>query len=144
MSLEAVQEKIFKTPERLMSAAGVLALGIGSFFVYYFDPSKAGFFPGCPLLNLTGFACPGCGLTRGFHEFFHGHFLAALDYNALVPIYAVVFAFLAVLFTSIAVRGRDLKFTIFSPTTLTIFLIISGTFGVLRNIPADPFRVLFP
>lgn len=139
-----MQERIFKAPERILSAVGLAGLAGGSFVVYYFDPTKAGLFPGCPLLNLTGFACPGCGLTRGFHELFHGHLLAALDFNALVPIYAVVFIFLAILFTSIAVRARDLRFTIFTPTTLWIFLIISGVFGIIRNIPVDPLRVLYP
>jgi len=127
-----------------MAAVGFAGLFAGSFVVSYFDPSKAGFFPGCPLLKITGFACPGCGLTRGFHELFHGRFLAALDFNALVPLYAVVFAFLALLFASIAVRGRDLKFTIFSPATLYVFLGLSLVFGILRNIPVHPLSILFP
>lgn len=127
-----------------MAAGGLTALGAGSFVVGFFDPEKASFFPGCPLLNITGFACPGCGLTRGFHELFHGNLIGALDFNALVPIWAFIFAFLAVLFASIAIRGKDLKFSILSPATLSVFLSIAALFGILRNIPVEPLNVLFP
>lgn len=137
-------QRIYRKPERILAGAGVAVLGAGCFVVGYFDPAKASFFPGCPLLNITGFACPGCGLTRGFHELFHGNFLAALDFNALVPVYAVIFGFLAILFASIAFRGRDLRYSILNPTTLGIFLGISAVFGVLRNIPVHPLSVLFP
>ncbi len=139
-----MEESSFKKPERIMAGVGLAGLAVGSFVVGFFDPSKAGFFPGCPLLKITGFACPGCGLTRGFHELFHGHMLTALDFNALVPIYAIAFSFLAFLFISIAFRGRALRFTIFTPTTLYFFLGLSAVFGVLRNIPIHPLSILFP
>lgn len=139
-----MSETIYSRTERVLAGASVMALGLGSGIVAYFTPGKASFFPGCPLLNITGFACPGCGLTRGFHELFRGHFLAALDFNALVPIYAFIFLFLAVLYTSIAIRGKGLRFTIISPTTIGIFLGVSTVFGVLRNIPIEPFKILFP
>ncbi|HUF03648.1 MAG TPA: DUF2752 domain-containing protein [Aridibacter sp.] len=135
---------IYNTTERILAGAGIAALGAGSFVVGWFDPGKASFFPGCPLLNVTGLACPGCGLTRGFHELFHGNFLAALDFNALVPIYALIFTFLTVLFASIAIRGRGLRYSILNPASLGAFLGISAVFGILRNIPVEPFQWLFP
>jgi len=134
----------YKLPERILAGAGVAALFVGSFVVWFFDPSKAGFFPGCPLLQVTGFACPGCGLTRAFHELFHGHVISALDYNALFPIYAAIFGYLAILFASIALRARHLSFNLLNPTTLGVFLGLSAVFGVLRNIPVHPLSVLFP
>src|SRR5918993_280777 len=79
--------------ERLFAAAGAAAIMSGSAAVWYFDPKAAGFFPVCPLYSLTGLACPGCGLTRGFHALFHGDVLTALDYNALLPFFAILIAF---------------------------------------------------
>lgn len=134
----------FNNVERLLAGAGTAALGAGSFVVGWFDPGKASFFPGCPLLNVTGFACPGCGLTRGFHELFHGNLVAALDFNALVPVYALILTFLTVLFASIAIRGRGLRYSPLNTATLGVFLGLSAVFGVMRNIPAEPFRWLFP
>src|SRR5215213_4807648 len=94
--------------ERILAAAGAGAMITGAVGVGYFEPTKAGFFPVCPLYSLTGFACPGCGLTRGFHALFHGDLVTALDYNALIPVFG---AFLGYLFLSMflfAVRGRGL------------------------------------
>jgi len=39
----------------------------------------------CPFQNLTGMPCPGCGLTRSFVCFAHGHFAEAFRYHALGP-----------------------------------------------------------
>src|SRR5918998_6939019 len=79
--------------ERFAAGAGIAALGAGSFFVWYFNPSNVNFFPVCPLYSMTGIACPGCGLTRGFHALFHGDVLTALDYNALLPVYVFIFGY---------------------------------------------------
>jgi hypothetical protein len=130
--------------ERLSAAAGVAAMAGGSGLVAYFDPTLNTFFPVCPLYSLTGFACPGCGLTRGFHALFHGDVLTALDFNALIPIWAVIFAYVAVSLTLLAVRGRGLPMWPTWPRVLWSFLIVLLVFGFVRNIPVYPFTILFP
>src|SRR5215216_2536549 len=87
--------------ERVVAAAGAGGILAGSAAVWYFDPTSAGFFPVCPLYSMTGFACPGCGLTRGFHALFHGDIVSALDYNALIPVFVLTFLFLVVSLISI-------------------------------------------
>ena len=116
----------------------------GAVAVWYFDPTTAGFFPACPLYAITGFACPGCGMTRGFHALFHGDILTALDYNALIPLMFVFFGywFLSMLLT--AVRGRGFGFGNMSLGLVMGTFILLLVFGILRNIPAYPFTVLFP
>ena len=133
-----------KTIERSLAAAGVAACVAGAAAVWYFDPSTAGFFPVCPLYSMTGFACPGCGLTRGFHALFHGDILTALDHNALIPVFG---AFLGYLFLSmflVAVRGRGLTMGKMNGPLLWTVLVLLLVFGVLRNIPVYPFSVLYP
>src|SRR5687767_8384263 len=130
--------------ERSLAAAGALGMIGGSAIVWYFDPTKAGFFPVCPLYSLTGFACPGCGLTRGFHALFHGDVFTALDYNALIPFLALVFVFLVVSLISIAIRGKGLIRLSASPPLLVGMLVVLLTFGVLRNLPVYPFTILYP
>lgn len=137
-------DSIFSTFERILAAAGLLVFAAGCLLVRFFNPSTAGFFPGCPLLEMTGFACPGCGLTRGFHSLFHGDLLGALDFNALLPFFAVSFVYMVILLVSIAMRGKPLSFTIFTPASLWAFLGFAAVFFVLRNVPGYPFEILFP
>jgi hypothetical protein len=142
---ETVEAKVTaSTIERILAATGVLAAGGASAFVWYFNPSTQGIFPVCPLFKLTGLACPGCGLTRGFHALFHGDFLTALDFNAMLPVYAVFFGYLLLAMILIAVRGRGISFNFLHPAIITGFLIISFGFAVLRNLPFYPFTILYP
>ena len=119
-------------------------MSVGSGAVAYFDPSKANFLPVCPLYSLTGFACPGCGLTRGFHALFHGDVIAAMDFNALIPVWAVIFVYVFISLTLLAVRGRGLPMWPTTPRFLWTFMIVLLVFGVLRNLPFYPLSILFP
>ncbi len=132
------------TATRATSAAAVAGIAGGSFLVAIYDPTKAGFFPVCPLFELTGLACPGCGLTRGFHALFHGDVLTALDFNALLPIWAVVIAYVWVSLLVYTIRGKGLPMWPTHPKFLWAFFIVLFTFGVLRNIPIYPLTILFP
>lgn len=40
--------------------------------------------PRCAFHDLTGLPCMTCGMTRAAIQFFHGHFLAAMQWNPLV------------------------------------------------------------
>ena len=119
-------------------------MGAGAILVAAVDPTKFSFLPICPLYSMTGYACPGCGLTRGFHALFHGDVFTALDYNALIPLWAVIFAYVFVSLTLLAVRGKGLPMWPTAPKFLWTFMIVLLVFGVLRNIPAYPFSLLFP
>jgi hypothetical protein len=130
--------------QRLTAASGFAALTVGSAAVAYFDPAKANFFPVCPLYSLTGFACPGCGLTRGFHALFHGDWIGALDFNLLIPVWAVIFGYVWISLLLLAVRGKSLPMWMKDPKFLWAFMLVLLTFGMLRNIPVWPFTILFP
>lgn len=134
------------SPNTVRFTAGVSTISMagGAVLVAYFDPAKADFFPVCPLLSLTGFACPGCGLTRAFHSLFHGDIIPAIDFNLLVPVWAVIFGWIFVSSILLAVRGRGLPMWPARPRFLVTFLIVLVAFGVLRNIPVYPFTILFP
>ena len=129
---------------RLTAAAGVAALAGGAAAIAYFDPSKATVLPVCPLFALTGLACPGCGLTRGFHALFHGDIITAIDFNALVPFWAVIFAYVGVSLALLAIRGKGIPMWPANPKFVAVAGIVLLSFGILRNIPAYPFTILFP
>jgi hypothetical protein len=130
--------------ERVTAGTFVAGAAVGSVVVAYFNPVTAGFFPVCPLYRLTGLACPGCGLTRGFHALFHGDLLGALDYNALIPLYALFFGYLTISLALTTIRGVGLSWKFVRPWMAYSFLIVSFSFAVLRNLPYYPFNWLAP
>lgn len=130
--------------ERLGAATTVIAMGAAGVLGFLFDPTKVNFFPICPLFSLTGFACPGCGLTRGVHALFHGDVIGALDFNLLLPVWAVIIGYVFVSLVLLAVRGRGLPMWPSYPKFLWGFMIVLVGFGVLRNIPVWPLTILFP
>jgi Protein of unknown function (DUF2752) len=132
------------TTERVLAASGLIVGIVGAFVIRQFDPVNAGFFPQCPLFQLTGLHCPGCGLTRGFHALFHGDFLAAIDYNLLLPFFFIFGSYIFISLFLTTFRGRGLKFGILSPWILWSFFVIGITFAVLRNLPMSPFNWLAP
>ena len=130
--------------QRGFALAGVAGMSAVAFAVGYFNPTTAGFFPVCPLYALTGYACPGCGMTRGLHAFLHGDVLGALDYNLLLPGILFFFGYLFVsLFLTFA-RGRGLDFKVFTPLVIWGFFGFAFVFTILRNLPFYPFNILFP
>jgi hypothetical protein len=80
-------------------AGRVLALPIAvgcsaaaaALYVAALDPSSSGSFPACAFRSVTGWWCPGCGLTRATHHLLRGDVSQALGYNALVvPVLAML------------------------------------------------------
>jgi hypothetical protein len=146
MQTEAAVNNYTVTPKagRALAAAGGVAMAAGSALVAIVDPAKATFLPVCPLYSMTGIACPGCGLTRAFHALFHGYAIPALDFNLLVPVWAFIFGWVFLSLALTTVRGRGLPMWPTRPNFLWTFLIVLLVFGVLRNIPAWPFTILYP
>ena len=132
------------TVERLSAAVAAIGIAAGSAYVAAFDPAKSTLFPGCILYSTTGFACPGCGLTRGFHALFHGDVIPALDFNLTLPVWAVIIGYVWISLLLLAIRGRGLPMWITSPKFLTISVVILVAFGVVRNLPWWPLTILYP
>jgi hypothetical protein len=128
----------------VLTGAFISVALIGAAAIAYFNPVTAGFFPTCPLYTTTGILCPGCGMTRGFHALFHGDIVSALHFNALLPVFAFVFAYFLFSTTLIAARGYGLSYKIFKPWMAYAFAILAIAFAVLRNIPGYPFNLLAP
>ena len=127
-----------------IACGGLLAAGAA--LVAFNDPSAPGSrFPACTFHAATGLWCPGCGLTRGFHQLLTGHPLAALGENMFVPLalVAIVGAWWSWLRTS---YGRPpLVLPRWAPRLIAVALPAAlVAYGVLRNIPREPFTALAP
>lgn len=130
--------------ERQFAGAGASAIAAAAGFVWFIEPAKASFLPACPLFSMTGFACPGCGMTRGLHALMHGDIVTALDHNALIPLVILFFGFIFVSLMSVVVRGRGLVLSRWNLALLWATLVVLIVFGVVRNLPYYPFTILFP
>ncbi len=111
----------------------------GAAYLFFFEPGKTGFFPACPFRSLTGFTCPGCGVTRALHQILHGHFYNAFTLNPLFLL-AVPFLLFALLRYSVIVMrgGVPRPNALPAPYIYAIFFAILS-FWIFRNTPFYPF-----
>ncbi len=88
----------------------------------------------CPLHLLTGWQCPGCGVTRMFLALLRFDFSTAYQYNpalfVLTPILGVVFLVHIVNY----VRTGNRQLGRFSNIVLYICVGVLLVFGILRNV----------
>ena len=75
---------------------------------------------------------------------FHGDLLTALDFNALLPVWAAIIFWVWLSCLVLACRGKGLPMWATNPSFIWIFGVVLLGFGILRNIPAYPFSILFP
>jgi hypothetical protein len=111
----------------------------GAAYLFFFEPGKTGFFPSCPFRLLTGFTCPGCGVTRALHQILHGHFYTAFTLNPLFLL-AIPFLLFALLRYSVIVMrgGVPRPNALPAPYIYAIFFAILS-FWIIRNTPFYPF-----
>ncbi|GAA1734694.1 hypothetical protein GCM10009809_32430 [Isoptericola hypogeus] len=107
------------------------------------DPHVGGRYPACPLLALTGLACPLCGALRATHDLAHLDVAGAWAAN---PLWVLVVPVLVLAWATWTVRawrwGRaDAgRARTAQRVPLRLLLVLVGgaavVFGVLRNVPA--------
>lgn len=127
---------------KLGMAIGLIAFGI--WMLCQFPPGVSGWYPPCLWYRITGYFCPGCGGTRAVYHLLHGHWRLAWEHNALL--------ILALPFLTYWV-GRQLidwSYGRYRPASphiafiVSFWLIAAGLFGVLRNLPFEPWKHLAP
>ena len=89
--------------------------------------------PRCAFHDLTGLPCATCGMTRCAIQFFHGHFLAALQWNPLVfTTLCGVFAFDIYAFAALTMRAPRWRIC-FSTTRAKTFARVSAVLALVLN-----------
>ena len=135
-------------PVRRMLLAGPIACGCAlvgaASYVAVVDPaSSAAHLPSCPLHELTGLWCPGCGLTRATHAVLRGDVAAALGYNLLFPLFLGAIAIGWMAWVRSALGRAPIRWvTRIPPWSGFVVAGVLGVFGVLRNL--TPFAALAP
>ncbi|MFI6138735.1 DUF2752 domain-containing protein [Streptomyces griseus] len=120
---------------RLATPIGILAAVSGAFaYVGTVDPNEPGHYPVCPLLQLTGVLCPGCGGLRSAHAFITGDLGTALQANAVATVGYFLFAAVWVLWLVRAWRGQPLRIAL-APVWWWGVGAVLLVFAVVRNLP---------
>ena len=117
-------------------------LAAGAVYIFIFEPGKSGIFPGCPFRTVTGFACPGCGSTRGLHCLLHGKVVAAFEFNPLLIVSLPFLLYALVRYTTAAVHGRPLHWKQVNPKYVWLLVAAILSFWVFRNTPFYPWARL--
>ena len=110
----------------------------GAAYVAADDPSDGGAFLPCPFRALTGWWCPGCGMTRATHHLLRGNVTQALHYNlfVIVILLALSATWLVWLLSS---AGRSIRVSRWVPVPLQIAAgVVLLTFAFVRNVPGVP------
>jgi hypothetical protein len=109
------------------------AVGAATLLVALRDPHVRGSYGFCPLLELTGLACPLCGGLRATHDLAHLDLAGAWSANALWTVTAPVVVVLWLTWLVAAARGRPVKGL--SSTAGWVTLGVALAFFVARNLP---------
>lgn len=118
---------MIKRKEATILGLIVIALSV---YVYFKDPFNGPILP-CIFNKITGFYCPGCGMTRAVNSCFKFNFYQALRFNALLFIMPIMLGIYY--FASYMEKPKIAK------VILIIMLIIAIGYGVLRNLPLFEF-----
>lgn len=120
---------------RLAAPAAALALVVSATaYVGAHDPNRPGHYPPCPLLQLTGLYCPGCGGLRTAHAVAHGDLVTAFGANAMVLAGFLAFAAFWAWWCVRVMRARPVTVPV-RPVHLWLFAGLGAAFTVVRNLP---------
>ena len=116
------------------AAVGVAVVALGVWLLRTFDPSATGsLFPSCVFHDLTGWYCPGCGITRALHALVHFDLARALAMNAFLVLSLPLLAAMTIQgFTQRPWLPAGIKRVLFDGRWWIAALVV---YGVVRNLP---------
>jgi len=133
VATEAVRRRPVPRAARAPLAVGAL-VAAATVYVAVVDPNRPGHYVTCPLLALTGLACPGCGGLRATHDLAHLDLVGAWSMNPLWVVAAPLLVALWAVWLVRAWRGRPAPRVPAGVAWATLGVLV--VFGVLRNVPA--------
>lgn len=115
---------------------GVLSVLLVPFFILIFQKipieNEQSF---CPVKMITGFPCPGCGITKSIIFFYEGEWLKSLSYHLFGPLLILVSLFLIFVFLFELFKGKVyLKKNIFNKRLTYCFAILLAIYHIIRLI----------
>ena len=115
-----------------LSLVYLALLAVGLLYLFLFR--RFGFALPCFFHEVTGWNCPGCGLTRAAGAISRLSFAEALGYNPMIPFYAVYGGWYAVT-TSVRYLKGEKHAAVFGPDWAHwVALALVLAFWILRNL----------
>jgi hypothetical protein len=111
------------------------AIAAGTAVLFLFDPAQYGFYPRCPLHELTGWSCAGCGTLRAVHQLTHGHFAQAWRLNPFTVALIPVGLWLGLREMAWQFFGKRWPGVVTRPLFGWALVAILVLFGIVRNVP---------
>ncbi|WP_345696560.1 DUF2752 domain-containing protein [Kitasatospora terrestris] len=115
--------------------AALTAVAVPTAYVALVDPNTPGHYPVCPVLQATGWWCPGCGGLRAVHALTRGDLTAAGHDNLLVLVLAIVLGVLWVRWAWTALTGGTAPGARIGLRQTVLLTVVLGLFTVVRNLP---------
>ena len=121
--------------KRIINVVLTLMACLIIFIGYYYLNGRYGFSIPCPFHNLTGYYCPGCGITRCLFAILNLEFYKAFMYNQLVFIMLPFLIFLIIYRVYVYILDKqDILIKKIPSVVWIIILIIVIGFGFIRNV----------
>jgi len=137
-----------QTLSRVPAWVAPLALGglaaTSCLYVAMIDPNQPNstFLPQCTFKVLTGFDCPGCGLTRAMHSLLTGDPFGAVNHNIFI---LLIFPLAVYTYTRWLLQttvGWEIPAVRLNKNLGLAVPVVVAVFWILRNIPWGPFTFL--
>ena len=104
---------------------------VGLAYLFIFQKFNLGI--PCLFRELTGYKCPGCGMTHALSEVWNLNFYGAWSYNALsITVLPVVCIYLLFRYVRECLHKRD-GFDIWEYVLLVVLFIVVLAYGYVRN-----------
>lgn len=137
MGVKALMEKDEQNNSNVISkkliAIIIAFIAIGFAYLLFFEKFEIGI--PCIFRVVTGYKCPGCGMTHAMVAIWQGDFAKALDYNLLsLTILPLVVIYLIYRFLGQRKNKNRPDFYAWEFVLLIITFIIVVGYGVMRNI----------
>ena len=119
----------------LLRAAAILTVA-AALLCLYLGVLRLGMpMPRCVFLEVTGWQCPGCGISRALHALLHGHFAEAIRYNYFLLLsIPYLLAVAAVSWIPALHRRRRLHRVVLGPELAVSYVVLFAIWFVVRNL----------
>ncbi len=126
--------------KRIIKIILIIAISIIGLITYHYLNQYYNFSIPCLFHQITGYYCPGCGITRCLFSLLEGKIYQAFMYNQLVFILLPFFIIYFIYNSYIYIFNKENKLINKIPNYVyIILLIIVISFGIIRNLDFFPY-----